>query len=864
MAKHAGLGGREAAELLAKYGPNELKERKKEPLIIKFLRQFADFLVIILILAAAVAAMLGEMLDAGMIAAIVLLHGVLGFVQEHKAEKSFEALKKMVSPKANVLRDGHVAVLDAREIVPGDVVLLEAGDRVPADGTVVESYALAADEAALSGESVPVHKEAGKGGAFMGTVIVAGKGRMLVEKTGMETRMGKITEMVQTVEKERTPLELDLERMGKQLGTGVLVLCAFIFLAGVFRGFEPFSMFLTSVSLAVAAIPEGLPAVVTITLAVGVQRMSRRNAIVRKLKSVETLGCADVICTDKTGTLTKNEMTVRKVLAGGKVFEIGGSGYAPKGEIGLAGGVPETGSWKLETNEELQMLMRIGVLCNDAHLREDAKTGWGVVGDPTEGALLVLGAKGGAWKGEMEKGNPVVVEFPFEPERKMMSIVRRSWGRNVAYVKGAPEVVLSKCSWIFSGGKARKLGRDEKEGILRENDALTAKGYRTLALAYRELDGVKPRQEAVERELVFVGIAGMMDSPREEVKGALGLCKSAGIRVVMITGDHPLTAKAIADELGIGNGKVITGEELDRMGQKEFEEAVEGISVYARVSPGHKLRIVDALNAKGHVVAMTGDGVNDAPALKKADIGVAMGISGTEVAKESSDMVLADDNFASIVAAVEEGRGIYENIRKTIAFLLSGNIAEVAVIFIAVMLGMPLPLIAIQILWINLVTDGLPAVALAVDPIDRDVMRKRPREKGESIWKGMGLLLVESPVLVTFATIAVFAYMLGKGDVVLAQTVVFTMVVMVEKTQVFSCRSLEKPVWRELLKNKWIVYTTILTVAMHFAIIYNPALNEMFHVKPLEIGQWALVFGLCILLFAYLELRKWMINRKRT
>ena len=851
MKENEGLSSAEAAKRLQEHGPNQLVERKKENILVKFLGHYTDFLILVLFAAAIVAAMLEEMVDAAMILAIVFLQGVLGFVQEYKAERSFEALQKMVSQKANVIRDGRISVVDVGDLVPGDLVLLEAGDKVPADGEVVGSFGLAVDEAALSGESVSLHKSPKENREmYMGTVVVAGKGRMVVGKTGMATRMGKISEMMQEVKKEHTPLELGLERLGKQLGGGVLALCAFIFLAGVFRGFEALEMFLTSVSLAVAAIPEGLPAVVMVTLAVGVQRMSRRNAIVKKLKSVETLGSADVICTDKTGTLTMNEMTVRKVLVGGKVVEVGGSGYEPMGEF-------SAGGKKVEPEGDLVELMRVGVLCNSAYMRREKGRGWEITGDPTEGSLLVLAAKAGMWKDELEKRSPTVIEFPFESERKMMSVVRRSGKGHVAYVKGAPEVMLSKSIKVLEEGKERKLGRDEVRRILAQNNRLTSEGYRTLALAYKRMERVGARKEQAEHGLVFVGIAAMMDTPRPEVKGALELCRSAGIRVIMITGDHPLTAKAIAGELRIQGG-LLTGEELDGMGQHELDGMVEEVNVYARVSPAHKLRIVRALNRRGHVVAMTGDGVNDAPALKKADIGVAMGITGTEVAKESADMVLADDNFASIVAAVEEGRGIYDNIRKTLAFLLSGNIAEVAIIFIAVMMGLPLPLIAIQILWINLVTDGLPAIALAVDPIDRTVMYKRPRKKKESIWKGMGLYLVESPVLVTFACVAIFEYMLGQGDVLLAQTMVFTMVVMLEKTQVFSCRALERPMWREALKNKWIVYTTILTVAMHFAILYDPVLAEMFHVRPLEAGHWALVLALCALLFVYLEIRKWM------
>jgi Ca2+-transporting ATPase len=619
--------------------------------------------------------------------------------------------------------------------------------------------------------------------------------------------------------------------------------------------------------------------VVVITLAVGVQRMSRRNAIVKKLKSVETLGCADVICTDKTGTLTRNEMTVRRLFVGGTAYEVGGAGYEPKGEIRIAGGsgtVRETENRmaesrkdsashreamrKPETDEGLQLAMRIGALCNGAWL--ERKKAWGVVGDPTEGALLVLAAKGGMWKEGLEEGNPVMFEFPFDSDRKMMTVVRGGGTKHMAYVKGAPEVVLGKCATVWAKGGSRPLGRGDAERIMMENDALTSKGYRTLALAYRDIDG-KTRKEDVEKALVFVGIVAMMDSPRPEAKDAVALCRKAGIRVVMITGDHPLTARAVAEELGIGNGKVLTGEELDRMGKGEFEGAVDGISVYARVSPAHKLRIIDALNARGHVVAMTGDGVNDAPALKKADIGVAMGITGTEVAKESSDMVLADDNFATIVAAVEEGRGIYENIKKTVAFLISGNIAEVAVIFLAVMLGMPLPLVAIQILWINLVTDGLPAVALAVDPIGGDVMKRMPRQRHESIWTGMELYLVESPIIMTFATLAAFEWVLGGGDIVLAQTMAFTMLVVMEKTKVFACRSLERPVWRELLANRWIVLTVLLTMCMHLAILYVPELNVLFGVKPLGLEQWATVLGASVFLFAYLDIRKWMGMRSR-
>lgn len=846
---HDGLSSKEAETRLREYGPNELAEKKKENVLLRFISHFFEFLTLLLIAAAAVAFFLGEVVDAAMIFAIVIMQAIIGFVQEYRAEKAFEALRKMVSQKARVLRGGKVVEVDTRELVPGDVVILEAGDKVPADGLVLEGTALRVDEAALSGESVPVGKEPGRDRAYMGTIVVTGKGRMLIEGTGMHTKMGKITEMVQTVEKEQTPLERDMDKMAKQIGVAVIVLCALIFGAGVLKGIDVLEMFLTSVSLAVAAIPEGLAAVVVITLAIGVQRMSRRNAIVKKMKAVETLGCATVICTDKTGTLTKNEMTVRKVVLPQGVVDVSGSGYRPKGHFEMNG-------QKVEPFGQLRGLMRAGILCNDAYLRE-GKAGWSIIGDPTEGALVVLAAKGGFYKEHEEKTNPALMEFPFDSARKMMCTVRKEKGKHISYVKGAPEIVLQKCTSIMVDGKEKKIRMEDLLKMEMETNALTSNGYRTLAIAYREIDG-KATQKNAENGLTLLGIVGMMDSPREEAKGALELCRQAGIRVIMITGDHPLTAKAIADELGIGNGKCISGEELDKMNPAEIDAAVREVSVYARVSPEHKLMLVDALNRRGEVVAMTGDGVNDAPALKKADIGVAMGITGTEVAKESGDLVLSDDNFATIVAAIEEGRGIYENIRKTVIYLVSSNIAEVAIIFCGVMFGLPLPLLAIQILWINLVTDGLPAIALAMDPVDHLVMRNKPREPGRSIWKGAWIVLAGYPIYVTAVTLAAFAYLVGQGDIVLAQTVAFTMLVGLEKVAAFSCRSLERVVWRDFFANRLLVYSSLLTLGIHIAILYVPALNGLFGVKPIGLEYWGWVAAASIVGLLYLEAHKWI------
>lgn len=846
--KETGLTEESAAALLKKYGPNELIEKPPKPLWIRFFEQFKDFLIIVLLVAAAISAALGEMVDAALIGLIVILHALLSLAQEYKAEKAFEALKKLVAPTTRVLRNGEVKVIDVRSLVPGDIVLLEAGDKVPADGSVLESTALAADEASLTGESTPVEKTKNLL-LFMGTVIVRGKGMLKVERTGMSTEMGRIAALVQEVEKERTPIEIDLEKMGKQLALGVLLLCGVIFTLGILHGFELLNMFIVSVSLAVAAIPEGLPAVVAIVLAVGVQRMAKRNAIVRKLKAVETLGCANVICTDKTGTLTKNEMTIKKMWVNGRLLDVSGIGYNPTGSFSYKGEPASLG-------KEEKLLLRTGVLCNSSYLREDLRTGWGVVGDPTEGALLVAGAKAGLWKEELSNSYTEIVTFPFDSVRKRMTVVCMD-KKMVAYTKGAPEIVLKLSGFIAEKDKVRRLKEADKKDINKINDQLTSNGYRTLALAYKELLKKPSSAESAESDLVFLGLVAMIDAPREEVKGALELCRSAGIRVIMITGDHPLTAKAVAEELGISNGKILTGEDLNSLSDEEFNEMVEEVAVYARVSPSHKLRIVNALNAKGHVVAMTGDGVNDAPALKKSDIGVAMGVTGTDVAKESSDMVLADDNFATIVAAVEEGRGAYDNIKRTVAYLLSGNIAEVAIITLAILLGMPLPLIAIQILWINLVTDGLPAVALALEPVDDDVMRRPPRRRGESIWKGTHHLIIEAPIIVTAFSVGTFAFTFA-GDLIRAQTLVFTLLMMFEKMLAFNARSLEKPILHSLTSNKWLVLTALLTLGMHLAILYIPPLAALFHVKPLGLVDWVIIIVLSLTLFLYIEARKWL------
>ncbi len=851
-----GLSSTEAKKRLEKYGENALVEKKRKPLWLLFLGQFRDFMVLVLIAAALVSLALGESSDAALIIFVILLHGTLGFIQEYKAEQAFAALKKMVAVTTRVWRDNKLRMIDVREIVPGDAVLVEAGDRIPADGVFFEGSGFSCDEAMLTGESVPVHKKPGDK-VFMGTLCGSGKGTVIVEKTAMNTEMGKIADMVQGVEEEQTPLEADFEKLGKTIAAGVLALCFVIFVIGVLRGFEVFNMFITSVSLAVAAIPEGLPAVVTIVLAVGVQRMARRRAIIRKLKAVETLGCTTVIATDKTGTLTRNEMVVRKIFANGRIIDVGGVGYQPKGDF------TEKGK-KAKLAAEDELLMRIGLLCNNAYLKEDEKAGWQIIGDSTEGALVVLAAKNNMWREEVAAKYPEIASFPFDAARKRMATVHKQGRKKIAYVKGAPEAILSVSSFIARDGSVKKITAAEKRSILELNDKLAGSGHRTLAFAYCELDGVALDVGKVEKDLVFVGIAAMIDAPREEVKDSIALCKSAGIKVIMITGDHPLTAKAIADELGVSNGRIMTGGELDKLSDDELDRIVDGIGVYARVSPAHKLRIVGLLKRKGHVVAVTGDGANDAPALKKADIGVAMGITGTDVSKESADMVLSDDNFATIVAAVEEGRGVYDNIKKTVAYLFSGNIAEVAIIFFAIMLGFPLPLLAFQILFINLVTDGLPAIALSVEPIEKDVMKRKPRKQDEPVWKNASLFLIDAPILVTAFCLGIFAFELNYvGDLVRAQTMVFTMLIFAEKLLAFSARRLDKTIVREPFSNRWLVMVAILTLAIHLAILYIEPVAKIFKVVPLNPFDWLLIIMLSAALFGYMEFRKWLKSRRK-
>ncbi|MGD2201733.1 MAG: HAD-IC family P-type ATPase, partial [Candidatus Bathyarchaeota archaeon] len=738
-----GLEKEEAARRLKEYGPNELKEEKRVTPLELFIGQFKSILVIILILSALVSAYIsvkeGEpFTDTYVILFIVVMNAILGFVQEYRAEQAVEALKRMVSPQVLVLRESKEESIDSKELVPGDVILLEAGSRVPADARLLEAANLHVDEAALTGESTPVTKslgvlipEVGVGDrtnmVFTGTVVTNGRAVGLVTETGMSTEFGKIAGMVQSVVVEEPPLKQKMEKMGRQLGAIAVILCIWVFLIGVFvHSLDLESMFMTAISLAVSAIPEGLPAVLTITLALGVSRMARQNAIVRKLASVETLGSTTVICSDKTGTLTKNEMTIRRIFTNNRNIEVTGSGYDPEGKF-----LCEGESIKPGNKGDLNLLLRIGYLNNDSHLQEEDGA-WIVFGDPTEGALKVAGVKGGL-REELKEEYPRVGEFPFDSTRKRMSTIHTTpEGEKLAYVKGAPEVIIERSTHIYDSGSLKPFPEEDKSYIFDIVQNMASEALRVLALGYKEVPSEVEEfnMEEIESDLTFVGLVGMIDPPRGEVPQAIDVCNQAGIKTVMVTGDHRLTAVAIAKQIGMLNeeteSSVMTGEDLEEIDDEKLDVIIEEVSVFARVSPEHKMRIARSLKNNGHIVAMTGDGVNDAPALKTADIGVAMGIKGTDVTKEASDMVLEDDNFATIVRAVQGGRHIYDNVTKYLRLMLAANFDEFIEITIVTLLGLPIPFLPIHVLWVNLVTDGLPAVALSIDPPDPDLMKYPP------------------------------------------------------------------------------------------------------------------------------------------
>lgn len=852
-----GLSSREARKRLTEYGENKIKEGKKRNILTIFIDQFRDFMIVVLLVATGLSFIMGEFTDGLTIFAIVILNGLMGFIQEYRAEKSLDELKKLASPRARVIRDGRIEEIDSRELVPGDLLLLERGDKVPADARILFTRGLQVDEALLTGESVPVTKSAGnlykrgigiaeqRNMVFMGTTVTGGKCRAVVVNTGMNTEMGKIAHLLEEESSRLTPLQQRLKNLGKKLVFLCLSITVAIVFLGIIKGQSLYNMFLAGVSLAVAAIPEGLPAIVTLTLAIGVQKMIKNKAIVRKLPAVETLGCSTVICSDKTGTLTENQMALQKVYINNRIKDFG----EDKQDIFL------------------EKILQIGALCSSVVVRREEKDGktkkrekastgkkiLEMIGDPTEIALVrAYYCKGYSFI-ELKNTHRVLGEESFDPQRKRMSIlVELPGGRQELWIKGAPEIILDRCRFIERNGKRLELSREEKDRIIKANNQMAGEALRVLAIAYRPF-GSRIKGEGLarfENNLVFLGLVGLIDPPRKEAYQAVSSCYQAGIRPIMVTGDHKLTARIIAEDLGIikADEAVLTGEELSKMDFEELKETVKDVQVYARISPEDKLRIVRALRENGEIVAMTGDGVNDAPAVKEADIGIAMGKKGTDVTREVASLILADDNFATIVKAIEEGRKIYNNIRKFIKYLLACNIGELLAIFLGIALGLPLPLIPIQILWVNLVTDGLPALALGFDEDSDDLMKKKPRKPGENILsRGMVGHIISEGVLIGISTILAFLigiFRLGL-DLNTARTMAFSTLVFSQLFFVFSCRSEEHSFWElSPFSNLYLVGAVMISSLMQLAVIYLPFFSSFFRTEVLNLQQWLVVIFL--------------------
>ncbi len=900
---HKGLTGGQVRERLVQIGSNELKERPRAGFLRLLIGQFNNFLILLLLAAAVISFALGESVDAAAILAIVVLNAVLGVVQESRAERALAALRKMAAPSAAVIRDGVQTTVPARELVPGDIVLLEAGNYVPADLRLIESVNLRIDESALTGESHAVQKDAQvvlnkdipvgdrANSVFMSSMITYGRGKGLVTATGMHTQIGLIAQMLQSYEDEPTPLQRRLDELGRVLGMAALAICGLIFVFGIIRDTQPamiFSrgiraylgtnqmhivdLFMTAVSLAIAAVPEGLPAVVTICLALGMQRMVTRHALIRKLTAVETLGCATVICSDKTGTLTQNEMTVTRGWVSGREFDVEGGAHITDGSF-RAGGK----KFMPARDPDAALLFRGGVLCNDARLEEsgeaEGEKTWRMIGDPTEGALVVAAWKAGLTREKLEREMPRSGEIPFDSIRKRMttfhpdalrlSSAKSGW---VAFMKGAPDIILGLCANIRENGKETPLTPAKRRAVLEANQSMARGALRVLAVAYRPMPRLPETldPDRVEQKMVFVGLLGMIDPPRPEIKSAIQLARQAGLKTVMVTGDYPETARAVAEQIGLmGSGRrILAGLELDKLSVGGLADLADQVDVYARVSPQNKVQIVEALRSRGHVVAMTGDGVNDAPALKRADIGVAMGITGTDVSKETADMVLTDDNYASIVAAIEEGRIIYSNIRKFVYYLVSCNIGEILIVLLSMLGGLPLPLRPIQLLWLNLVTDGAPALALGLEKGEPDIMQRPPRPAKEPVINREMLLGVAvQAVVMTTAMLAAFLYGLHRypDNLAGAQTVVFTAIIISELLRAFPVRSERLSIFKiGFLTNRWMLLAAGSSLLLLLAVIYIPFFDPIFSTVALDGWDWLVLLPLASASAVAAELLKWI------
>lgn len=857
-----GLQAQEAAQRVTHYGTNELVKIPPIPWYVILFRQFTDTLILILLVAAAISASIGEITDAVTIMIIVVLNGILGFVQEYNAQKEIDALKSMLRPTAKVIRSGKEQVVDAKTIVPGDIVLLEIGDRIPADMRLIACSNLKVDESALTGESAPVSKTTAllppdtplaqrENMAWMGTTVVNGWGKGVVVATGMQTEFGKIATMTQSVEHKPTHLQVKLALLGKKLGLYSILISIFVAVAGLLTGKDLMEMFLTGVSLAVAVVPEGLPAVVTITLALGIKAMVRQKALLRRLQAAETLGAATVICTDKTGTITENQMTLKEIWLPHERIHVTGIGYDPAGHF-------EKEGKRLDYHKDPALLrfLRTGLLCNHASLQKEGEE-WKIVGEPTEAALIVAAYK--AWMSREEDLEPIS-EFSFNSERKRMSVVYEEDGDLVLYAKGAPEVILERSAYLTDHDKVVPLDESARAKIIHAYEEMAQNGLRTLALAYRKLPkGIQLDADSVERELVFLGIAGIIDPPHKEVPAAIEAAKSAGVKVIMITGDNPKTATAIAQKVGLEIDEALTANDLEQMDDNTLKAKLQRAVLFARARPADKLRIVTNLQEMKQVVAMTGDGVNDAPALKQADIGIAMGKKGTDVAKSASDIVLLDDNFATIIRALKEGRRQYDNIQKFVRYLLSSNTGEIVAIMVNILLGGPLILLPVQILWMNLVTDGMTAVALGLEPAEKGILDRPPRPEEEPILDRYGIaMMLFLGIYIGGATLWLYHYYLASGlsnATILAQTVAFTGIIVLEKMNVFNFRSLSGPIALTIgwFSNKWVLLAVLATLSLQAAAVYVPFLQDILHTTALGWKEWGMIFVVALPLFLVME-----------